>query len=896
MKKLAIVDISSFIFRAFYAIRPLNAPDGTPTNAVYGVYNMLYKLLSDIRPTHIFLAKDSKEDTFRHDIYEEYKANRDEPPEDLIPQFELIHELIDKMQLKSLARPHYEADDVIGSAVIQWKKDFDEVLIISSDKDLMQFVDGEKVFMVDTMKDIKIGPKEVFEKLKVKPEQVVDYLSMVGDSSDNVPGMEGIGAVSAAKLLEEYGTLENIIKNKDKLTGKKLVNAFENHIKDGLLSKKLVMLKTDLDLKMTPKDTKYEFFPDQELINYLRDRLGFKTASKKLEDLAFDTQKAQAQDKQFDTANHRISTRNFKYKKIESVKEMVQLVKENKAVAFHAEYDSDDIFENKISAIAFSFDGKFAYYISDEKNLKDVLEALYTEEKKEIIGHRFKTDIRYWLREDREVKSKIFDVIQAHYVIDPDDNHEFSFLCAKYLDYTIMEKDKKDPPISQWEENKAMAYLGERAICNFLLAETFKSELLANDLDSVYSKIDRPMINILAQMELNGILLNKEYLKELEGEFEGQIFLLEKAVEDSVAAAGKRLPKDFNIRSPKQVGELLFEILNLPIIKTTKTGFSTDSSVLEELDARKLSEIPSLILMYREIDKLLSTYVKALPLMVHPKSHRLHTTFSLYTAATGRLASVNPNLQNIPVRTDNGKKIRRAFIASKGHLLLSADYSQVELRLLAHFSKDPTMLAGFKKGIDIHSQTASEIMGMKIDDVRSEDRAKAKAVNFGLMYGQSSFGLAQQLKISRGDARDYINMYFEKFGKIKGYLDKLKEAASTHGYSTTLHGRKRFLPDLKSHNRTVKSAAERLAVNSPIQGTAADILKLAMIKIDKEMVEKKLKSKMLLQVHDELIFEVPESELNTMKKLVRDGMENVVKLEVPLKVEIGIGVNWLDLK
>jgi DNA polymerase-1 len=896
MKKLAIVDISSFIFRAFYAIRPLHAPDGTPTNAVYGVYNMLYKLLSEFQPTHVFLAKDSKEDTFRHVIYEEYKANRDEPPEDLIPQFELIHELIEKMHFKNVARPSFEADDVIGSAVVQWKHDFDEVLIISSDKDLMQFVDGKKVFMVDTMKDLKIGPKEVFAKLNVRPDQVVDYLSIVGDSSDNIPGMKGIGAVGAAKLLEEYGTLENIIKHKDKLTGKKLINAFENHLDDAILSKKLVTLTTDLDLKMTPKDTKYEFFPDQELMDFLKDRLGFKTASKKLEDLVFDTQKVKAKDAEFEISNHRVSTGHFKYKKVESKSELVKLLKENKVVAFHTEYDSKDFFENQISAIAFSFDGKFAYYLPGDKNLDTVLDALYDDERKEIIGNHFKRDLRYRLRDDLDIKSKIFDLTQTHYVLEPDGNHDFDYICTKYLDYTLMEMGKKDPPISEWDEQKALTYLGERAICNFLLAEKFKSELLNKDLDSVYSKVDRPMIKILAQMELNGILLNQEYLKELEEEFQGQIFLLEKAIEDSVHLVGKKMPKDFNLRSPKQVGDLLFETLNLPIIKTTKTGLSTDSSVLEELDARKLSDVPGLILMYRELDKLLGTYVKALPLLVHPKTHRLHTTFSLNTAATGRLSSINPNLQNIPVRSENGKKIRKAFIASKGHLLLSADYSQVELRLLAHFSKDPTMLEGFKKGIDIHDQTASEIMGIKIGDVKSEDRSKAKAVNFGLMYGQSSFGLAAATKITRGEAKEYINRYFEKFGKIKGYLDKLKETASTHGYSTTLHGRKRFLPDLKSHNRTVKSAAERLAVNSPIQGTAADILKLAMIKIDQEMRERKLKSKMLLQVHDELIFEVPESELNTMKKLVRDGMENVVKLEVPLKVEMGVGVNWLDLK
>ncbi len=895
-KKLAIVDISSFIFRAFYAIRPLHAPDGTPTNAVYGVYNMLYKLLADYRPTHIFMARDSKEDTFRHKLYDKYKANRDEPPEELIPQFDLIQELVERMHLKSIQIHGYEADDVIASAVVQWKNDFDEVLIISSDKDLLQFVDGKKVFMVDTMKDVKIGPKEVFEKLKVRPDQVVDYLSIVGDTSDNVPGMKGIGAVGAAKLLEEYGTLENCIKNKDKFTGKKLINAFENHLDDALLSKKLISLKADLDLEMTPKDTKYEFSPHQDLIDFLKDKMGFKTASKKLEDLAYDTQKAKAQDSEFDIPNGRVSTREFKYKKVEKLDEIIELVKENQVIAFHTEYDSRDFFENKISAIAISFDGKFAYYLSGEKNLSPLLDVLYGDQNKEIIGHHFKRDLRYRLRENEKIESRIFDVTQAHYVIDPDGNHDFPYLCAKYLDFTIMEKDKKAPPLAEWEEEKALNYLGERAICNFLLAEGFKSELLGLDLDSVYTKIDRPMLKILAEMELNGILINKEYLQELEGEFENQIFLLEKAVEDTVHDAGKEMPKGFNFRSPKQVGDLLFEVLGLPIIKTTKTGLSTDSSVLEELDARKLSDVPGLILLYREIDKLLGTYVKAFPLLIHPKTHRLHTTFSLNTAATGRLSSINPNLQNIPIRTENGKKIRKAFIASKGYILLSADYSQVELRLLAHFAKDSTMLSAFKKGIDIHAQTASEIMGMRIEDVGPEDRSKAKAVNFGLMYGQSSFGLAEQLKISRGEAKDYINRYFERFGKIKVFLDKLKETATTHGYSTTLHGRKRFLPDLKSQNRTVKSAAERLAVNSPIQGTAADILKLAMIKIDQEMREKNLKSKMLLQVHDELIFEVPEAELNTMKRLVRDGMENVVKLEVPLKVEIGVGVNWLDLK
>ncbi|RLA64717.1 MAG: DNA polymerase I [Epsilonproteobacteria bacterium] len=904
-KRLIIVDVSSFIFRSFFAIRPLTAPDGTPSNAVLGVFNMLYKLLSDYRPTNIFLARDIKGKTFRHKLYKEYKANRDEPPEELVPQFALIKELIDKMGLHNHELKNYEADDIIGSAVVQWKKDFDEVLIISSDKDLMQFLDDEKVFMVDTMKDLKIGADGVFKKLGVYPNQIVDYLSMLGDASDNIPGMKGIGKVGAAKLLAEYGTLENCIKNKDSFKGKKLVNAFENHLDDAILSKELIEIKTDLDLGMKASETKYEFFPSADLIDFLKNRMGFKTASKKVEDLAFEIQKEESENTEdnFKIIDTRVTLKDFKFKIVDSDKEfkkVLKALKENKIYSFDTHYDSKDFFKSKITYVGISFDGKLAYYlpfnILTKEHLKELLEVAWGAKKKEILGGHFKRDFRYAFRSGLDIGGRFFDNIQAHYDLEPDESHDFPHLCSRYLDHTLVMRDKKDLPLEEWDTQKACEYIGERACCHFLLAEILKSELNIHQLEDVYTKLDAPMMPILAKMELAGILINKEYFSELEQEFSEQLEFIEQEVKSAIKDSGKKVEGVVNLRSPKQVGELLFETLELPVIKTTKTGFSTDSSVLEELISRELSDIPALILHFREIDKLLSTYVRALPELIYPETGRLHTTFGLHTAATGRLVSVNPNLQNIPIRTLNGKRIRKGLIADKGNILLSADYSQVELRLLAHFSKDPTMLKAFKNGVDIHTQTASEVLNVDIKKVNKEQRSLAKAVNFGLMYGQSSFGLAQQLKISRKEAKEYITSYFAKFSKIKGYLDTLKEAAELHGFSTTLHGRKRLLPDIKSHNRTIKSAAERLAVNSPIQGTAADILKLAMIEIDKNMKEQKLKSKMLLQVHDELIFEVPEKELTRMKKLVKDGMENIVKLEVPLDVEIGLGVNWLDLK
>ena len=898
-KRLIIVDVSNFIFRAFFAIRRMNSPEGVPVNAVYGVLSMFLKLFSNYRPTHILMAKDTSGGSFRNEIYDEYKANRSEPPEDLIPQFALIQELLEKMGTPISKDEKYEADDIIGSAVVQFKDQFDEVLIASGDKDLMQFV-GENVKILDTMKDRTFDEKGVFEKMGVRPDQIVDYLSMVGDSSDNVPGMKGIGAKGAAKLLAEHDTLEKCIEVKDTFKGKKLTNAFENHIDDALLSKELVTIVTDVDIKLGADDLAYQFYPTDELMEFLRS-LSFKSLLNKMEDL----KRAEAHADDADGEAQFGSVEVGALSKIETswvekktdFEKVLELIDSNSGISFHTEYDSEDIVDRQILSISISIDGEKGYVLSfmegselgeTERDL--LFEKTLLSENVELAGEHWKRDLAFCEELKSPAKCQRFDIVQAHFVANPGENHTLPRLAKKYLSFELVERPKKNPIIKEFEKEEHEKFAGLRAALIFKLAEELKAELKEKSLESVYYELDDLLTPILSRIERMGVQLNQGFFEEYEATLAAKI----SALEEKIHAQYDGDP--INLNSPKQVGELLFVQLELPVIKKTKTGYSTDVEVLEKLDAKNVSPIPALLLQYRELNKLQSTYVKTLPSLVNANTGRLHTHFNQHVAATGRLASNNPNLQNIPIRTEAGREIRKGFIAKPGMVLLGADYSQVELRLLAHFSGDKTMIDAFNNDQDIHRQTASEVMGVSLEDVTSEERSKAKAVNFGLMYGQSSFGLAAQLKISRSEAKEYITTYFERFSQVKTYLDTLKEKAEKTGYAETLIGRKRFLPDIHSKNRTMKAMAERVAINSPIQGTAADIIKMAMVKIDQKMKEEKLKSKMILQVHDELIFEVPEKELETMKTLVREGMENVVDLKIPLKVDMGIGVNWYDLK
>ncbi len=883
-KKLIIVDINNFIFRAFYAVRMLNAPDGTPVNAIYGVLNMLIKLVTQYSPTHVVIARDCKGDTFRKDIYQEYKANRSETPEELVPQFDLIKKLLKKMDFASIEIDKYEADDVIGSLVTQMANDFDSIYVATSDKDIMQFV-NDKIRIIDTMKDRIFGPEEVFEKMGVRPDQIVDYLSMVGDSSDNVPGMRGIGAKGAAKLLKEHDNLETCISVKESFTNKRVKTAFTDFIDNGLLSKDLVKIETGLSMGITPEEMLYSFSPNDELINFLQE-LDFKTMVNKLTNIK--KNKVGVTKKNIDIEEPvrqempQVEKKNIDLKIIENenqFSEAISVIDNFKEVAFLPILE-----EGKIISLCLGIDGEKIFYFPKIDNL--VIRELLGKEDKNFITYDFKSYLA--TQDDFDFAVNFDDLMVMGFVANPSTKKSVEHLISSYINIEVIKKGSKEA-LSSMPINMVAEYASERVAYFIELHNIINEKLVKDKTFSVYQEMDHPTIMILSKMEKNGVVVNAQYFKDLESEYKEKI-------EQIVQEIEKKTEITVNLNSPKQVGKLLFETLDLPVIKKNKTGPSTDSSVLQELVSMNLSDIPEKILAYRELSKLVSTYVSVLPCLKNQETGKIHTQLNQTIAETGRLSSEHPNLQNIPTRSLNGKRIRKGFVATNGQILLSADYSQVELRILAHMSEDDIMMDAFLNDQDIHRQTASEIFECALEEVTSDMRSQAKAINFGLMYGQSSFGLSQAIGISRVEARDYILGYFEKFNKVKAFLDKLKEDCEKSGYAKTLCGRKRPLLDIRAKNRNIKAMAERAAINSPIQGTASDIIKKAMINIDKKMIQQNLKSKMILQVHDELIFDVVESELATMKELVRFEMENVIELKVPLKVDIGIGINWFDLK
>ncbi len=872
MRRLVIIDVSNFIFRAFFAIRPLTAPDGTPVNAVYGVLTMFHRLITDLAPTHVVCARDTKGPSFRAEIYTDYKANRTDPPDDLVPQFALIDELLARLHLPTIALPGFEADDIIGTIVTKHAGEFDEVLIASGDKDLMQFV-TEKVKMLDTMKEKVYGPAEVEEKMGVPPAQIVDYLSLIGDSSDNIPGVPGIGPKGASALLKEFGDLETILARAGEVKAKKTQSALLEHAELARISKKLATIKCDLGLGLAADDFAFGFRADAELAAYL-ERLGFKSFLAKIGPVegasAPVAPKATAPAPENQLAD------------LKSAKELhAWLAAAGDTICVYPHYsDEQDPFA-PLLAIAMSVRGKTATWVApDEPELWGALA------KKRLVAWELKL---LWLRFLRfEVPLPDGDDLsQISFVLAPDARHDLDTLSREYLGPglpSIAGEGQGDMFAPQFD-HRALAKHAE-VIAH--AAPALLERLNELGVDRPYRELDLPLIKVLAKMELAGITLDSGFFGELEAEFAQQTEAIEREVE---ALAGHPV----NLKSPKQLAVVLFEEQGLPVIKKTKTGYSTDADVLEELARLGTNPIPELLLKYRELEKLNSTYVKVLPKLVAADG-RLHTHFRPSNAATGRLSSDNPNLQNIPVRSENGRRLRRGFVAAPGMMLLAADYSQVELRILAHFTEDPVMLDSFLHDKDIHVQTAAEVFGVPLSAVTKEQRNGAKAINFGLMYGQGAFGLSQTLKISQNEARDYIKLYFQRFGRVKGYLDGLKESAEHTGYAETLFGRKRFVPEIKSQNRQVKSAAERIAINSPIQGTAADIIKLAMINLDAELVRRKLRARILLQVHDELILELPPEEEKEVAQLVREKMEGAVTLSVPLKVDMGTGANWYELK
>lgn len=851
---------------------------------------MIHNMIVKHKPTHILIAKDTKEGSFRKEIYVEYKANRSEPPDELVPQFALVDELISVLGLPEIKMPRYEADDVIGSVASQWKNQFDEILIASGDKDLMQFVDGP-IKMLDTMKEKIYEREDVKDKMGVYPEQIVDYLSLIGDTSDNIPGVPGIGPKGAQNLLEEYGTLEKVIENVASIKNKRCQTALNEHTDKAIISKELAKIVTDLKLALSHEQAAFRLQVTPGLEAFF-EKVGFRSWLAKLADYkytgpSFTPSSAPAAQ----AAAPVVESIKPERKEIKTdtwtLEDLKKHIKGEAVIALTHKCDDELDQRQCWTAVTVATPTKCGFLSLGKEEAKNFVQLL-EENHSLVVCYQSKPLLQQAMMSDIKPTFKYFDVAQAHFLINPEYRHDLSTITEEFLGFK-MEEVKGQADMFGGVGEEELTSQGNKAQAILALHEILRNKMKEFNVEKPYDELDIPLIKVLAGMELEGVHLNVPFYKELESEFSKQIEEIEAEV---LKVSGDKV----NLRSPKQVGELLFEKLQLPVIRKTKTGYSTDAEVLNELVALNLSPIPELLLRYREVEKLLSTYVKALPNAINPNSGKIHTHFQPSNAATGRLSSDNPNLQNIPMRTENGRKLRKGFVPSKGRTLLSADYSQVELRLLAHFSQDANMLEAFHKDLDIHRQTAAEVFEVPLAEVTKDQRNGAKAINFGLMYGQTSFGLSQALHISQGEAKKYITSYFKKFHSVKSYLDSLKELAESTGYAETLFGRKRNLPDIKSSNRQIKAMAERVAINSPIQGTAADIIKLAMINIQDLIHSRGLQSRMILQVHDELIFDVVPEEVEIMKVLVVEQMEGAVKLTVPLKVEMGLGNNWYDLK
>ena len=891
-KSLYIIDGSSYIFRAYFGIRQfLSTSKGFPTNALYGFINMLQKVVKDEKPDYLCVAFDSKEKTFRHDIYPDYKANRDAPPEDLAKQFPYFEPLVDAFNISSIRIPGYEADDIIGTLALKGSKAGFRVVIVSGDKDMMQLV-GPKVQMLDTMKNKRIGVDEVKEKFGVPPEKVIEVMGLMGDSSDHIPGVKGVGPKTATELIQKYGSIKELYKCIDEIEKKKLKEKLVQDKERALLSRKLVTIDTAMKLECSLDDLKVRPSKHEDL-RKLFSEFEFSSMLAGLEGGSEETSK---------------TTQPLK-KNYESVlteaafNKWIKKLKKNKIFALDLETTSLQPVQARAVGISFSCNTGEACYIPlahsylgvpDQLGVDwvfDKLKPILEDPEIKKVGQNIKYDFIVLKNEGVQLQGIAFDTMLASYLLNPSSRaHNMDALALEYLGHTTIKyKDvvgtaSKEIGFDQVQIDRATEYAAEDADITWRLYEKLSGLLKGDDL-KIFEKLELPLLEVLGDMELQGMALDKPHLQKLSQRIH---LLLTEQEKEIYELAGEQ----FNINSPKQLSVILFEKLELPVIKKTKTGYSTDVSVLEELSAEH--ELPEVILLYRQLAKLKSTYVDALQEEIFGKTVRVHTSFNQSVAATGRLSSSNPNLQNIPIRTEMGREIRKSFIAEESNKILSADYSQVELRVLAHMSEDDSLIDAFINGEDIHTRTAVEIFGTTAERLDAQARRMAKAVNFGIVYGLSAFGLSRQLKIFPKEAKKFIDKYFELYKKVKIYMERTVEDARDIGYTLTLMNRKRYLPDLNSKNRQAREAAERIAINSPVQGSAADLIKLAMINLDREIAQKKLNSRMILQVHDELVFECPSEEEEEIRALVKKEMEEVMPLKVPLVVDIGWGDNWND--
>ena len=887
-EKLLLVDGSSYLYRAFHALPDLRSSDGRPTGAIYGVLNMLQKLIKSESPDYLSVIFDTPAKTFRHDIFPDYKANRQKTPEDLIAQIEPLHQLIINLGLPLIAVDGVEADDVIGTLALEADKKGIKTLIATGDKDMAQLV-TENIHLIDTMKDLRMGPAEVKEKFGIQPDRFIDYLTLAGDTSDNIPGVEKVGPKTAIKWINEYGSLDGVIQNADQIKGK--IGENLNTALDRLdLFKTLVTIKCDVEMDSNISDLTIGESNEGLLYEQLSD-LGLHGLIKQFE--IEPSKKESAADKNYQT----IRTEK-------ELDELMGLINQADYVSFDTETTSLDYMFAELVGISIALKPNEAFYIPINHNYEDaekqleqdfVLEALKPFlESNEIpkIGHNLKYDRHILQNAGIDLKGTLLDTMLFSYVNNSTiTRHNLDAVSKRYLNINptsyedVAGKGAKQIPFSEVSIDVASDYASEDADISLKLYEHIEPMVQKEaKLAKLYSEIEGPLIYTLGDIERNGVLIDSEKLSQQSKELETKILKLESKVQ-------KNAGEDFNLGSPKQLQEILYEKLGLPVIKKTPKGQpSTSEAVLQELSM----DFPIVhdILSYRAISKLKSTYTDKLPKMINSNTGRVHTSYHQAVTATGRLSSSDPNLQNIPIRSEEGRRIREAFIAPEGYKILAADYSQIELRIMAHLSKDQGLMDAFAKGQDIHQATAAEIFSINIDDVTPNQRRSAKAINFGLIYGMSAFGLSKQLQITRAEAQNYIEQYFERYPGVKNYMDETKFSAKQNGYVETVLGRRLYLADIESSNYQRRQYAERSAINAPMQGTAADLIKMAMTDLHSKIRNESLDAKIIMQVHDELVIEVNENQLDELSDLTVNIMADIFKLDVDLKVDADIGNNW----
>ena len=880
-KRLIIIDGNSIINRAFYALPDMSNSEGLKTNAIFGFVRMMFKIIEDYQPTHMSVAFDKKAPTFRHKQYADYKAGRKKMPDELAQQLQPLKDLLDKFNINRLELEGYEADDLIGTVARLGEENDFKVYIVTGDKDAIQLASHKTTTLI-TKKGVgeveEYNYDSVLERYEMTPTQFIDLKGLMGDKSDNIPGVPGVGEKTGIKLLKQYSTIENLIEHTDELKGSIKKKIEEN--KDlALMSKELATIITNVPIEVKLEDLAYGDYNKDDVVEKFKE-FGFTSLITKLLDIEGGET----------TIKEEI---DLKIEHLDNVEDFIKKAEENKKVIIDIIGKEGNILDKRVLYVFLSLDGNEIYYVNEDE-LPQIKTLLSNPEIKKH-GYDLKEDYILLKPYEIELNSMNFDITIAEYLIDSKSStsYECSAIAMKYLTRKIKSKEDllgkgaKAKKFDEIEFDELSAYIGD--ILNTVNGVYPKMEenLKETEMDGLFYHVEMPLVEVLGSMEYIGMKVDKDQLNELKEKFTTIINELENEIFE---LAGE----PFNINSPKQLGVVLFEKLGLPVIKKTKTGYSTNAEVLEKL--RDKHEIIDKITEYRQIVKLNSTYVEGLLKIINPKTGRIHSSFNQTITTTGRISSTEPNMQNIPVKTEMGRDIRKVFVADDNCKLVDADYSQVELRVLAHMSGDENMIDAFKHGEDIHSKTASQIFDVDIKDVTSKQRIEAKAINFGIIYGKTDFGLSQDLNIPVATAKAYIDSYFNKYPKIKEFMDEAVESATETGYATTILNRRRYIPEIKASNFIVRNQGKRFAMNAPIQGSAADIIKVAMVNVYNKLKENNMKSKLILQVHDELIVEAVDEELEMAEKIVREEMENAQSMDVKLDVDLNTGDSWYETK